>query len=151
MPDMRDLAAAGHIVEYIRPANSRSGKQLRSRGSMSESPSLDVAIPEPRPFRIAVPEETLEDLERRLRTARFGEALLPRQARIGLDQSQLTQLLRYWREDFDWRRVESELNRFEHLLVTVDGLDLHALHARGEGPDPLPLIVMHGWPSSFVE
>ena len=39
----------------------------------------------------------------------------------------------------------------EHVLVEVDGLDIHAVRARGEGPNPLPLLIGHGWPSSFAE
>ena len=72
-------------------------------------------------------------------------------AGLGVDPSQLERLMAYWRDSFDWRRVEAELNRFDHLLVEVDGLDVHAVHALGDGPNPLPVIIGHGWPSSFAE
>jgi pimeloyl-ACP methyl ester carboxylesterase len=33
----------------------------------------------------------------------------------------------------------------------VDGVGLHVLHVPGAGPDPLPLLLVNGWPSSLVE
>jgi pimeloyl-ACP methyl ester carboxylesterase len=105
-----------------------------------------------RPFRIEIPDETLADLDRRLQAARLIEfPLTSADAGLGLDRTVLRHLLEYWRDVFDWRRVERELNRFRHVLLEVDGLDVHAVHVRGHGPSPLPLLVSHGWPSSFAE
>ena len=112
--------------------------------------SSESSIGEVRSFRVSVPEEVLDDLDRRLRTARSG-SVLPHESKLGFDQNQLTHLAKYWRDEFDWHRVQSELNRFDHLLVTVDDLDIHAVHVRGDGPNPMPLVIIHGWPSSFVE
>ena len=28
---------------------------------------------------------------------------------------------------------------------------IHLVHAPGRGPDPLPLLLTHGWPGSFCE
>jgi pimeloyl-ACP methyl ester carboxylesterase len=33
----------------------------------------------------------------------------------------------------------------------VDGVRLHFVHVRGKGPAPLPLVLTHGWPSTFYE
>src|SRR4029077_14021461 len=37
------------------------------------------------------------------------------------------------------------------LRPEADGVSVHLVHAPGTGPDPLPLILTHGWPSSFLE
>jgi microsomal epoxide hydrolase len=31
----------------------------------------------------------------------------------------------------------------------LDGLSIHFIHERGKGPNPLPIILTHGWPDSF--
>lgn len=103
-----------------------------------------------RPFQIEVPDEVLEDLQRRLRAHRNPRFPLQDQE-LGIDLAALEEVVAHWRDRFDWRAIERELNRFDHVLVEVDGLDIHAVHVRGEGPSPLPLVIGHGWPSSFVE
>ena len=35
--------------------------------------------------------------------------------------------------------------------MRIDDYDLHFVHVRGRGPDPLPLILTNGWPSSIHE
>lgn len=40
------------------------------------------------------------------------------------------------------------LNRFDHFRAEVDGFGLHFMHERGEGPNPLPIVLTHGWPDS---
>jgi len=64
---------------------------------------------------------------------------------------QLRELLDHWERAFDWRAEEARLNGYPHLRVIVDGLAVHAVHLRGTGARPLPLVLVHGWPSSFVE
>lgn len=103
-----------------------------------------------RPFTIEIPEATLADLQRRLAATRVPEFPLA-DPDLGLDSGIVARLLGHWRERFDWRAVEQRLNDFDHVLVEVDGMDVHAVHVRGEGPAPLPLLVSHGWPSSFAE
>jgi pimeloyl-ACP methyl ester carboxylesterase len=103
------------------------------------------------PFRVQVSEATLTDLRERL-----GRTRLPNQIEgIGWDQGTevgvLTDLLGTWRDHYDWRRVEAELNGYEHIQTTIDGQRLHALHARSGSPDALPLLLVHGWPGSIVE
>jgi pimeloyl-ACP methyl ester carboxylesterase len=119
-------------------------------GATSAARARPAAIGVVRPFRVEVAQPRLDDLERRLdafRETPFPFAL----PALGVDPGQLRRLVAHWRERFDWRRVEAQLNQHQHVLVEVDGMDVHAVHVRGEGPDPLPVIINHGWPSSFAE
>lgn len=61
------------------------------------------------------------------------------------------QRVRYWLEEYEWRAVEARLNRLPHYHAAVGDYRIHVIHARGSGPHPLPLVVTHGWPRSFVE
>ncbi len=103
------------------------------------------------PFALDVSAAALDDLRERLRRTRLpGE---PARAgwSYGTSRAYLEALVRYWRDDYDWRAVERRLNRFPHFLATVGGHRIHLIHERGSGADPLPLVLTHGWPGSFVE
>ena len=67
-----------------------------------------------------------------------------------MDQEFLQNLLTYWADGFDWRTQEERLNRYDHWIAEIDGIRLHFVSQRGYG-ERLPLILLHGWPSSFVE
>jgi microsomal epoxide hydrolase len=60
-------------------------------------------------------------------------------------------LVDHWRDGFDWRAQEARLNAFPQFKVPLHGIDLHFLHVPGRGPDPLPLLLSHGWPGSVLE
>ena len=57
----------------------------------------------------------------------------------------------YWRDGFDWRAQEARLNSFPQYKVSLQGIDLHFMHVLGNGPDPHPLLLSHGWPGSVFE
>jgi pimeloyl-ACP methyl ester carboxylesterase len=106
---------------------------------------------EVRPFTIQVPDEVLEDLRQRLGNTRFPDEIPGSGWDYGSNLDYLKELVQYWRTDFDWRAQEEKLNRFRHYKTNVDGLDIHFIHERGIGPNPMPLVMTHGWPSCFFE
>ena len=105
----------------------------------------------PRPFRIAVSEETLADLRDRLARTRWPDEIEGAGWDYGANLGYMRELVRYWRDEFDWRAQERRLNELPQYHATIDSLNIHFVHVRGIGPDPLPLVVTHGWPSSFAE
>jgi microsomal epoxide hydrolase len=42
------------------------------------------------------------------------------------------------------------MNQFAHFLADLDGRRVHFIHERGHGLDPLPIILTHGFPDSFL-
>jgi pimeloyl-ACP methyl ester carboxylesterase len=116
-----------------------------------------TANDEVRPFHLHVPEAELEDLRRRLRNTRLPEAETVSGPDGAPDWSQgpplsyVAELIQYWTQTYDWRRLEGELNSRDQALTEIDGLDIHFLHARSPRRDARPLILTHGWPSSVLE
>ena len=104
-----------------------------------------------RPFRIDVPGSVLADLRERLARTRWPEAIPGVEWDYGAKLDAVRELCEYWRDGYDWRRHEAELNRVPGFLCEVDGVDLHFWHVRGNAPDPLPLLLVHGWPGSIYE
>lgn len=105
----------------------------------------------PRPFRLEIPEAALADLRERLARTRWpDEPPLPPWT-TGSSVDYLRGLVEYWRSGFDWRAQEARLNAFPQFTLPVRGVDLHFLHIPGTGPDPVPLLLSHGWPGSVFE
>lgn len=104
-----------------------------------------------REFSIDVPEADLVDLRRRLELTRWPVAQRGVGWQQGTDVEWLRSLCDYWVDGYDWREHERALNSLTHKIVHVDGIDLHCVVAPGRGPDPVPLLLTHGWPSTFYE
>ena len=69
----------------------------------------------------------------------------------GVPLEEARRVTRYWRDSYDWRRCEAQLNGYDNFLAEIDGLDIHFMHVRSPHEDALPLILTHGWPGSIVE
>ena len=105
----------------------------------------------PRPYRIQVPEAVLTDLHRRLDATRWAEPLPGDPWEHGASIEYIRELCAHWRHRYDWRHHEAALNQFPQFLCEVDGVDLHFWHVKGKGPNPVPLLLVHGWPGSIYE
>ncbi|HUD51172.1 epoxide hydrolase [Parvibaculum sp.] len=109
------------------------------------------------PFEIHVPDEEVADLKRRLQRTRFpNEPQGNEHWSYGTSLPYMERLIEYWRDDFDWRAQEAMLNRFPQYRATLtdaDGEDheIHFIYERGSGTNAVPLILTHGWPSTFRE
>jgi pimeloyl-ACP methyl ester carboxylesterase len=103
------------------------------------------------PFAIAIDDQVLEDLRARIRTTRWPEPAPGEPWGQGTDLEYLQEVLAYWADGFDWRARERELNELSHFRADVDGVRIHFVHERAPGGDGIPLILTHGWPSSFLE
>ena len=102
------------------------------------------------PFTIAVADDVVADLHERIRRTRWPDHVPGSGWTHGADVDYVRSLLDSWAE-VDWSDAEAELNRFAHFRAKLDGLRIHFVHERGHGPDPLPIVLTHGFPSSFVE
>src|SRR6478752_2388394 len=103
------------------------------------------------PMSISIDEDLLADLRSRIRATRWPDAAPGEAWRQGTDSAYLKGLLDYWAGQFDWRAQERRLNEFHHFRADVDGSLVHFVHERARGRGGVPLILTHGWPSSFAE
>ena len=102
-------------------------------------------------FTINVSDPVLADLSRRLEATRWPDQIENAGWAMGTNLAYMKSLAAYWLGDYDWRRQERALNALPNYRIALDGLRIHFVHQRGKGPKPLPLIITHGWPGSFVE
>jgi len=103
------------------------------------------------PYTIRVPDDVLSDLRARIRNTRWpDDAPGPAWAQ-GTDLKFLKRILSYWADGFDWRVQERQLNTFKHFRAELEGVHVHFVHERARAGHGIPLILTHGWPSSFLE
>lgn len=108
------------------------------------------------PYKINIPQSSIDDLNERLRLARFPDELDGAGWDLGAPLADIKRLATYWRDKYDWRESEKKLNDLPHFktTITVDGFDplsIHFLHQKSPVANAIPLLYIHGWPGSFLE
>lgn len=103
------------------------------------------------PFHLQVPEAALADLRERLARTRFPDEPPLEPWSTGTSLAYLRELTNYWNSSFDWRAWEQKLNSFKNYKAALGGIDVHFIHEPGRGPNPIPLLLSHGWPGSVFE
>ena len=113
-------------------------------------------MPTPVPFTLAIPDADIAALKDRLARTRWPDQAPPTSQNgepwaFGTDVAYMRELVGYWHDRFDWRAQEDALNAFPQFTLELDGGRQHFLHVPGDGSDPTPLLLMHGWPGSLFE
>ncbi|KAI1374527.1 epoxide hydrolase 1 [Hypoxylon crocopeplum] len=112
-----------------------------------------------KPYKIAVPDAALERLRAKLAlTTLPRETAFSNDGNYGAPLDDVARLVRVWRDGYDWRRAEADLNdRLPQFTTTVavdgheDALGVHFVYRKSERPGAIPLLFVHGWPGSFLE
>jgi Epoxide hydrolase N terminus len=81
-----------------------------------------------RPFRVDVPEESLDDLRGRIASTRWPSRELVGDRSQGVQLATMQELARYWTTEHDWRATEAKLNALPQFVTEIDGLDVHFIH-----------------------
>jgi len=101
------------------------------------------------PSPIFVSDEVLTDLQNRLQSTRWPLDAGNDDWFYGVSRNYLEGLVDYWVHKFDWRKSEKVINSYEHYQIEIDGVPVHFMRKPGVGPNPVPLILSHGWPWTF--
>jgi len=104
-----------------------------------------------RPYRIDVPQAQLDDLRQRIADTRWPDKETVTDVSQGVQLAKIQALVKYWGSDYDWRKVEAQLNALPEFITTIDGVDIQFIHVKSRHPNAMPLILTHGWPGSALE
>ena len=126
---------------------------LSARGNAETAAqiALPAATEDVTPFKVHVPQAVLDDLKKKLANARWPDKEPVTDWSQGVPLAKAQALVEYWRNRYDWRRVESALNGLPQSRTQVDGLGIHFIHVRSKHENALPVILTHGWPGSILE
>jgi pimeloyl-ACP methyl ester carboxylesterase len=103
------------------------------------------------PFRVEIPQPELDDLAARLAAARWPDEVAGAGTSYGMPLAVVRRLAERWRDGYDWRAAEAGLNQLPQFTTTVDGQRIHFIHVTSPEPGAVPLLLMHGWPSTVLE
>ena len=103
------------------------------------------------PFSIPFSQPAVDDLRDRLARTRWPDEIPGANWDYGTDLSFLQNICEYWKDRFDWKAQVERLSTFQHYRYSSEDIGIHFIHARGKGPAPIPLLLTHGWPGSFLE
>lgn len=103
------------------------------------------------PYKLNISDRDLDDLKARLEGARWPVEIAPQTDERGIRGATVKTLANHWLKRFDWRAEEARINAYEQVMVEHEGQLMHAFHIRSTNADAIPLVLVHGWPSSGVE
>lgn len=103
------------------------------------------------PLVLSIAEQQLTDLNQRVAQTRFPDEVNDSDWSYGSDLTYMRSLMTHWQTQYDWRRLEQRVNQYENQTITVEGTDIHLLHAPSQHPSAQPLVLLHGWPGCFIE
>src|SRR5262249_27715591 len=118
---------------------------------MSVTSANSQGADEIRPFRVAVPEEAIADLRRRITATRLPSKELVADRSQGVQLATIQELARYWTSEYDWRAWEARLTALPQFKPVIDGLGIHFIHVKSRPEGAFPLIMTPGWPGSVIE
>jgi pimeloyl-ACP methyl ester carboxylesterase len=104
-----------------------------------------------RPFKVNIPSSRLKEIIAKVEN--YPWSLMPNMKNWehGTNKNYLKELCDYWIKNFKWKKYEKLINNFTNFKTTVEDIEIHFIQEKGSGPNPKPLLLMHGWPGSIVE
>jgi epoxide hydrolase len=103
------------------------------------------------PFKIKIEDSIIQDFKERLSKSRKPDQLKNTTWEYGTNSADLENLIHHWKTNYNWKQREEFLNQFPHFKTKIDDLNIHFIHKKSKSPNSKTIIMLHGWPGSFVE
>ncbi len=104
-----------------------------------------------KPFQVNVSDVQLKDLKERLAKTLFPSEIKEHGLKAGPTVAFLKSLTDELQNNYDWKKHEAIINRYPQFVTEIDGQTIHFLHVESKIKEARPLMLIHGWPGSFVE
>ena len=102
-------------------------------------------------FKIRIEDNVLADLNQRLKNTRWPDEIKSAKWEMGSNLEYMKELTNYWISKYNWREQETKLNKWNHFKIDVDNHTIHYIHEKSTNPSAPTLLLLHGWPSSFMQ
>lgn len=101
------------------------------------------------PYKVAVSDDRLDRLRKKLELTEFPDELDDAGWDYGAPLAEVKRLTAYWKDEFDWKKQEADINKLPQYQtnITVDGyeaLNIHFIHQKSDSPNAIPLLFVHG-------
>ncbi len=104
-----------------------------------------------KPFKVKISEENLQNIYSKVKSYQWHEMPDDGGWEYGTNLGYMKDFCKYWITEFNWKKTEEKINKFNNFKTNIDGVDIHFIHEKGSGSNPKPLLLSHGWPGSIVE
>ena len=104
-----------------------------------------------RPFKINISDKIIQNIYTKVEKYSWHEMPDDGGWAYGTNLDYLKEFSNYWVNEFDWRKTEEKINKFQNFKSNIDGIDIHFIHEKGSRSDSKPLLLSHGWPGSIIE
>jgi len=104
-----------------------------------------------KPFKVNISDQIIKDIYDKVKKYPWHEMPNDGGWEYGTNLDYMKEISKYWVSEFDWRKHEKEINKFQNFIAKVDDIDIHFIHEKGSGSKPMPLLISHGWPGTIVE
>jgi len=102
-------------------------------------------------FRPVIDGKVVVELRNRLLATRWPSYVSRPGLSLGVGSSDAQRLVDYWATQFDFEGLQQRLGTLPHERVIIDGVAVHIVHVRSLHANATPVIITHGWPSTFME
>ncbi len=102
-------------------------------------------------FTLSDSSEQIADLRARLLATRWPSYDSRDDRSLGTSSADAKRLVDYWATQFNFESLSQRLALLPHEFVTIDDVTIHLVHVRSRHPQAVPVVMTHGWPSSFLE
>jgi len=104
-----------------------------------------------KPFKINVSDKVIQEIIYKVKNYPWHEMPIDGGWKYGANLNYMKEIANYWVNKFDWKKHEDQINKFSNFTAKVNNIDIHFIHEKGSGSNPVPLLIMHGWPGSIIE
>ena len=104
-----------------------------------------------KPFKVNISDQIIKDIYGKVEKYHWHEMPKDGGWEYGTNLDYMKEISKYWVNEFDWRKQEAKINKYSNFITRVDDIDIHFIQEKGSGSNPMPLLILHGWPGSIVE
>jgi pimeloyl-ACP methyl ester carboxylesterase len=104
-----------------------------------------------KPFKVNISDKELKEIYNKVKNYPWHEMPNDGGWEYGTNLDYLKALSEYWVKDFEWKKHEDKINKFSNFKSKINDIEIHFIYSKGSGTNPMPLLLMHGWPGSVIE
>ena len=102
-------------------------------------------------FNLSVPTTTLNKIYNKIKSYPWNNIQNIKGWELGTNYDYLKKISKYWYKKYNWKKFEKKINSFQNYITKVDGINIHFIKSKGSNKKNKPLLLLHGWPGSFIE
>ncbi|XP_022660234.1 epoxide hydrolase 1-like [Varroa destructor] len=106
-------------------------------------------------YKVSFDDKLVTSLKQELARTKWVEPLEDARYHYGVNPNSFRKIIEYWQNQYDFKKAEAAINSYPHYQTQIEGIKIHFFRSAPTKTDNktkiIPLLLIHGWPGSFVE